>query len=134
MLLASWVAAKLGHTLGTDNGDHGQCTGAANDYLWTCHAQPAVRANAVDWRHELLHGWRWINNLPTNAPKQGDIVVWGAHAVNPQISKYGHVAVALAADASRIVSVDQNWPDGEPLAVVCHTYGGVIGWLTPLPP
>jgi len=86
---------------------------------------PAYGANEV-WDMASDEHYIKIPNRPDNAPKLGDIVIWGK-----QIGPYGHIAIAKDGDLNTFVSFDQNWPIGSPCHFVEHNYYGVIGWLRP---
>ena len=90
-----------------------------------------VRGNAVAWAGETWDGWIFIENTPTNMPAPGDIVVWGQNATE-EIGPNGHVDVAYDSIAEMSFrGADQNWPEGSPVALVGHTYTGVLGWQHP---
>jgi len=130
MTLLAFVQANLSRRLTAPGGLGGQCVDAVNVYLHDVYGMPPVRADAVNWEHATLPGWRWVPNSPTNSPTIGAIVVWGlAPAVG--VGALGHVAVALVADSMILVTVDQNWPEAAPLRVVVHSYVGVRGWWAP---
>ena len=98
-----------------------------------------VHGNAAQWASQNWAGWVFIPNTPTNLPAPGDIIIWGA-APSLGISVDGHTAVAYRnITVSGLTSADQNWPDGSPVALVNHSYVGVLGWQhqiapTPTPP
>lgn len=130
MTLLSFILQNLGQRLTAAGGLGGQCVDGVNVYLQDVFATVPIHANAVDWVRAPLDHWTWIPNGPTNFPTWGAIVVWGP-APQVGVSVFGHVAVALHADASLLLSLDQNWPEGAPMRVVAHTYAGVRGWWVP---
>lgn len=130
MTYLDFILNNLGHRLTAAGGLGGQCVDGVNVYLHDVFATGPIYANAVDWVHAALPGWAWVPNGPTNFPPYGAIVVWGP-APQVGVSVFGHVAVALRADAQVLLSVDQHWPEGAPLSVVAHTYPGVRGWWVP---
>lgn len=128
MRLLDFVARAWGQHIITSGG--GQCVDLCN--LWLQYnGLPYVYRNAVDWVGLRFPGWRWVDNGPTNAPSPGAIVVWRPyppHGIGP----FGHVAVALLADANHLLTFDANWAASTAL-VVSHDYGGVAGWISPEP-
>lgn len=127
MTLADFMAARIGKRVTAPGGDGGQCVDLANLYLQLVLRLPLERLNAVDWRHVTLRGHRWVANAPTNSPSAGDIVVWGEDA-RVGTGPFGHIAIAVLASPLRLLSVDQNWPEGSPVALRWHNYDGVLGW------
>ena len=70
-----------------------------------------------------------VFNKPTNAPKKGDIVIWGYY---PFVTGWaGHVAICSGASMMNFISFDQNYPKGSFCKFVNHSYKGVLGWLSP---
>lgn len=65
-----------------------------------------------------------IENTPTNIPKKGDIIVWGA-----EIGSWGHVSIFISGDVNAFESFDANWPIGSLPHIQEHSYAGVLGWL-----
>lgn len=124
--LLPFVSQYLGRgSVGTTPGNTGQCVGLIETWV-ARHQLPAIPGNAVD----LLIGgvkvaYRVVMNNPTNAPLPGDIVCWNGSWGNG----YGHCAIALAANANRLVVFEQNDPEDSPCLVATHGYGGVEGWL-----
>ena len=110
----------------------GQCVDVPNSYLHLCYGQAHVFLNAADWAHTAIPGWTWVNNKPSNFPLPGAIVVWGPNSGHG-IGTYGHVDIALWADALRLLGLDQDWPLGSLCTFVVHDYLGVLGWHTPPP-
>jgi hypothetical protein len=93
---------------------------------------PAVWANAASWAGAgRVPGWTWVANGPVNAPPAGAIVVWRPNVPALALGPFGHIAIALAADPDALLTLDQNWPVGAPVAPVLHIYGGVAGWHVP---
>lgn len=108
----------------------GQCVALCNEWLRERYGLGPVWANAVDWAAARPQGLEWVDNSPTNYPPAGAVMVWKAYAGHG-IGPFGHVAVCLAACSMVLLTVDQNWPAGSPVALVLHDYLGVAGWLQP---
>ena len=125
------LAAYLGRTVWIPGGLGGQCVDWANLYLINVPKIAVIRANAVDWAGLNLPGFRWTVNTATNAPTIGSLVVW-REAKQVGVGPFGHIAIALAADAMSLLSCDQDWPFGAPVSIVLHTYAGVVGWHKPI--
>jgi len=116
----------IGQHVTSPGGLGGQCVDWANLWLMECGGAEQF-ANAVSWVTLRIPGWVWVPNGPSNAPPAGALVVWGPYPPLG-IGQYGHIALALAADSMELVTSDQNWPPGAAVALVLHTYGGVLGW------
>jgi hypothetical protein len=118
----------VGQHVKSPGGLGGQCVDLVENW-WLSRGLPPIPGNAVNlWRNAPPARFLAVMNGPANFPVAGDVVIWREYA--PQmIGAAGHCAVALAADASWLLTLDQNWPDGSPVAVVLHDYGGVVGWL-----
>jgi hypothetical protein len=133
MNIVAWCRGVVGRVLTAPGGVGGQCVDLINVYLVARGGAP-VRANAADFaRAGAVPGWRWVPNGPGNAPVAGDIVVWRANVAGEGIGPYGHIALAMAADSMQLLTLDQDWPYGAPVALVWHRYAGVEGWHTPVP-
>lgn len=124
-----FAAAHLGRRVAAPGGIGGQCVDLANLWLISTGGS-AVRANAADWPRHAIPGWRWVGNAPANSPPAGAIVVWKANVPVLSVGPYAHIAVAIAADAWTLVTLDQDWPRDAPVALVVHDYTGVAGWFT----
>lgn len=131
MKLLELAASNLGWSVAAPGGLGGECVDLANLYLIRCLGLAPVRKNAVDWHGPALAGFKWTPNSPLNAPAFGDLVIWGEDA-RAGTGPNGHIAVCIASDNLHFVSVDQNWPDGAPVALVVHHYAGVLGWQMPV--
>ena len=129
----AFMNQSLGNTLTAKGGLGGRCVDLINVYIEICFGLPHVWLNAVDWQHVSLAGFTWVPNGPANYPRDGCIVVWGATPVHA-IDSYGHIALAVDADDSFLLTMDQNWPTGAPVMIVEHDYIGVLGWHIPPPP
>lgn len=127
MRVLDFVARYHGQYLTAPGGAGRQCVDLANQYLIDVWGLAEVHANAVDWPHAQIAGWRWTANSPANAPGLSALVVWGPYAAH-EIGVFGHIALALAANTATLITFDQNWPDGSPCMLTVHDYGGVLGW------
>jgi hypothetical protein len=128
-MLPLWEYRKLKAPQGVG----GECVDLA--VLW-CQALglPRVWGNASAWTQVYdPHYWYRTRNLPANNPPPGALVVWHEYPVL-DISAAGHIAICVQSTADRLVTLDQNWPVGAPCRLNSHGYGGVDGWLTPIPP
>lgn len=131
MNVLHWASYYPGRLITAPGGAGGQCVDIVNVYV-SARGLPLVRLNAADWaRPGTLPGWRWVPNGPANYPALGDVVVWSRDVPALGIGPYGHIAVAMAGDPDRLLSLDQDWPVGSPVALTWHTYKGVAGWWTP---
>ena len=129
-MLLELVAHRLGQVVTAPGGLGGECVDWTNVYLESL-GRPLIHANAIEWSRLEVKGFAWTANTPYNAPTLGSLVVWrewSLHSIGPS----GHIAIAIAADNLVLVTVDQNWPDGAPVRLVVHDYGGVLGWHRPL--
>jgi len=70
-----------------------------------------------------------VFNKPTNAPRRGDIVVWGTYL--GVTGWAGHVAICSGASMMNLITFDQNYPKGSFCKYVNHSYKGILGWLSP---
>jgi hypothetical protein len=101
--------------------------------LWcNLNGWPRVWADAAKWF--LLYDptrFQRVYNSPANSPPPGALVIWHetpALGIGPD----GHIAIALVATSSAMLTLDQNWPPGFPVKINLHSYVGVTGWLVPL--
>jgi hypothetical protein len=131
MTLLDFVAKYNGQYVTAPGGDGNQCVDLANLYLIEVRKQPKIWADAVAWQRATIKGMVWVPNGPSNAPPAGSLVVWG-HNANAGTGAAGHIAVSLLADGMRLLSFDQNYPEGSPCHVQPHTYDGVLGWHRPI--
>lgn len=122
-----FAAKYIGQVVTAPGGDGGQCVDLANIWLAANRGTPPVRLNAVDWATTAIRSWKWIANTPQNSPARGSLVVWGQNAA-VGTGQYGHIAIALTADSAELVTLDQDWPFGSPVALTLHSYEGVLGW------
>jgi hypothetical protein len=125
VLLLEYLRSVLNRRI--DRGDDASCVDLVNDRLADL-GLPPVRGNAVDVAGQRVGGHVWVANNPTNWPSAGDLVVWNRNVTVRGIGEYGHVAIAVAADAMVLLTLDQNWPAGAPAGLIVHDYVGVAGW------
>lgn len=88
------------------------------------HAKP-LSGNAIDALNTYdKTKYTRINYTSGDAPKKGDVVVWGRG-----VGAYGHIAIFLSGNGVQFKSLDQNWPIGSKVHVQPHSYMWVTGWL-----
>lgn len=122
--------AHIGDELTAPQGDGGQCVDLANLWLLEAFGLPHVFRDAVDWRNVVIRRYKWVANLPLNAPTPASLVVWGPNQ-DWGIGQAGHIALCLSADRNHFVALEQNWPEGSPARLHLHDYRGVLGWQQP---
>lgn len=125
-----FILDSLHHRLQAPGGEGGQCVDLPNCYLQAVWGLPGVRANAVDWQSARIKRFTWTPNGPSNFPQPGSIVVWRPTS-SLGIGAAGHIALAVDADNSLLLTFDQNWPTGSGCEFVPHSYVGVAGWHEP---
>jgi len=126
--VVQWLSIYPGRRVTASGGIGGQCVDWANVYVMARGARP-VRRDAAQWAWPgALAGWSWVENGPDNHPALGDVVVWRPNVPQLSIGPYGHVAVVVAADRMILLTMDQDWPVGSPVALTWHNYAGVAGW------
>lgn len=129
MNMATWVAAVWGRRIAAPGALGGQCVDLADDYVKSLYGLEPVRLNAIDWYRKGVPGFERIVNTPNNYPAPGDLVVWGKSA-GAGTGEFGHIAIVLVADASALITIDQNWNNLKMAYPQRHDYTGVLGWLT----
>jgi len=127
-----WLASVIGRAVDLDHAYGAQCVDLVNDWLVHGRGVSMVTGNAVDIMYQGIKGFQWIANGPTNAPTPGSVLVWHANVLAVGIGRYGHTAVAIAADSMHVLSLDQNWNGQPSAALVLHPYTGLAGWHQPL--
>jgi hypothetical protein len=126
--VVQWGSYQVGRRVTAPGGLGGQCVDLTNVYVMA-QGKPAVRRNAVAWAAAgAIPGWLWVPNGPRNYPPLGAVVVWKGNVTAIGTGPYGHVAVVMAADPVALLTLDQDWPEGSPVALVWHGYEGVAGW------
>lgn len=125
--LYDWIASRDQVRVTAPGGLGGQCMDLVNDYLLSVRMVLALRCNAVDLPAHRPGRAGWTANGPLNFPSPGAIVVWGP-SVTLRIGEFGHTAIAVLANPGQILSLDQNWPEGNVTHLVTHQYHSVIGW------
>ena len=129
-----WIFKNLGKSIDFDGAFGPQCVDSINDYLAaTSPSTGRIRsATAAQAAREKLPGWVWVANTPIGVPHPGSLVVWGEfppYGIGPD----GHIALSVSSDVSHLLTLDQNWSGARYVRLVCHDYGGVLGWHQPLP-
>lgn len=122
-----FVRLHNGRYLTAPGGVGNQCVDLINVYLAERWGLTPVRLNAVDWKGATIHGYIWTPNGPDNSPELGSLVVW-QQTFSVGVGPYGHIALAIQADANNLISFDQDWPLNAPCRLTPHTYEGVVGW------
>ena len=88
---------------------------------------PPVPGAKDIWTNYLTDVFTKVSNNPDNAPRSGDVVIWGEG-----ICPFGHIAICSEpGDKYSFTSFDQNYPLGSVCHFQKHTYFSVIGWLRP---
>lgn len=123
-----WAFTCMDRRVQSPGGIGGQCVDLVNMYLLDCLQLSEQRLDATDWRNVTLPRLSWVNNAPRNYPDLGDIVVWSPSS-KAKIGPQGHIAICMAADVNRLLTLDQNWPEGSAVSLVWHSYVAVAGWL-----
>ena len=122
-----WAYAQEGKFLDYDKVYGAQCVDLVHYYYAYFGKASYATGNGCDFvNNKLPDGWTRIKNTPDFVPQPGDIAVWGK-----ELSKYGHVAIILSADAHSFVSMDQNWPRGSACKKVTHNYNKFWGVIRP---
>lgn len=103
----AWAQSQVGKALDYDGAYGAQCVDLiAFYYRYLGNTTPG--GNARDYcSNALPSGWRRITNSSGFVPQPGDICVWGANAGGN--GSYGHVAIYINGNSSRINTVDQNY-------------------------
>lgn len=127
--LAAFVKHYQGQAgVGDTPENRGQCVGLVEQWI-DANGLPHVWGNAEDLlRYAPLASYQVVNNLPTNYPAPGDIVVWG----ESWGGGYGHTGVCIKAAVMELTVFQQNDPEGSTPHAKVYTYSGVLGWLHPL--
>ena len=122
-----WAYAQEGKFLDYDKVYGAQCVDLVHYYYAYFGKASYATGNGCDFvNNKLPDGWTRIKNTADFVPQPGDIAVWGK-----ELSKYGHVAIILSADAHSFVSMDQNWPRGSACKKVTHNYNKFWGVIRP---
>ena len=125
--LMRFIALFFGRLQVGDTAENkGQCVGLVERWLdanLKTHIWGDARALLLNADPQV---YKVVDNTPLNFPPLGAVVVWGADWGGG----YGHCAIAVAANASRLAVFEQNNPVGSPPVLATHDYSGVLGWLT----
>jgi hypothetical protein len=112
-----------------------QCTDLARQYIQDVLGLPPYTLPAVSYAKQLFQNFKpnkyftKVANLPTNAPKAGDIVVWNTYPFITGIA--GHVGICTSANTISLIVFNQNYPTGSPCSLRKFNYKGVLGWISP---
>lgn len=116
----------------------GQCVGLVERWIDSL-ALPHVWGNAIDLLNNAnKNAFTVVQNTPTNAPSEGDIVVLGS-PYGPGVDSdnravyFGHTGIATAKCTADILELfEQNDPIGSFPHLNIYNYSSVLGWLHPL--
>jgi hypothetical protein len=129
MTLQQFMAAENGKKVDWDGWYGAQCVDLAQLYNQQVNGVPVgLTGNACDIQFTYPRAYyTFIGNLPWNAPKTGDIVIWKKSATLP----YGHIAICINAGHWSLTTFDQNWPLGSGCHAQNHNYlsPAIAGWL-----
>jgi surface antigen len=125
--LIRFICLYFGRALVGDTPENkGQCVGLVESWLdanLKAHIWGDAKALLLNADPKV---YKVTDNTPLNYPPLGAIVVWDA----TWGAGYGHCAIVVAANASRMAVFEQNDPVGAPPVLATHGYSGVLGWLT----
>lgn len=122
-----WAYEQEGKFLDYDKAWGAQCVDLIKYYYAYFGKAGYAKGNGCKYvSNKLPDGWTRIKNTASFVPEPGDIAVWGT-----ELSKDGHVAIILSANAHSFVSMDQNWPSGSPCKQVTHSYNKFWGVIRP---
>jgi hypothetical protein len=103
-----------------------QCVDLIKIYCIKVLGVPMIKGNAVDYiKNPQPENFEYHKNTPFYIPKKGMIAIWDENVGDG----LGHVAIVLSAGLMRFTSLDLNWPKGEKVITVKHTYIFVAGFL-----
>src|SRR3990167_4325406 len=129
MTLSGFIGKYDGRGIDYDGKWGFQCVDTYRQYVkevLEAKQSPAVEGAKDIWDTYLTEVFTRTANKPDNAPKPGDVVIWGT-----QLGQYGHIGICTEADTNNFTSFDQNYPIGSVCHLQKHTYVGVLGWLHP---
>lgn len=130
-ILLDLIHTLAGRSIDRDGYYGAQCMDLAAMFVAEVTPRLRLAGNAVDQMGAAWPGWYWEGNRPANFPKPGAVVVWNRNVTVHQIGEYGHIALAVLADAYRLLTFDQNWGADPLCRTVVHDYAGVAGWFYP---
>lgn len=126
ILLPQFVTNLTGQiNIGNTPENKGQCVGL--EAVWCDNlGLPHIWGNAIQLLDNAdKSAYTVVMNTPTNAPSQGDIVVF----------KPNHTAIVVKADVNTLTVFEQNDHDANDPSGACqvkdYTYENVVGWLHP---
>lgn len=128
MLLDDFIATNLGKKVELYGEPRYQCVDLVEQYNRDVIGAPRLYGNAADFaRNPQPNFYTYIKNTLMYIPPRGAIAVWNRNVGNGN----GHTAIVLEANLMKFKSLDQNWPQGDPVLVVDHDYKNVDGFLVP---
>lgn len=134
----TWMNEHEGWYIDFDNAYGGQCVDVPMRY---CHDlfgwNPG--GNACDYRSNYLpEGWQRFQYSAGVVPQPGDIIVYQPNWGDPiWTGEFGHVGLVYSANASGMVTMEQNTGEGDALSGgtrmrrLNRSYGGVWGFIRP---
>lgn len=143
-MFEKWLAQVEGQFIDIDKYYGSQCVDVTMHYVQYLFNKPWAeimgRGDAKDmWRTFNLAYFDKIPNEkgnPNQVPQAGDIVVWDATNTNI----YGHIAVCIAADANKLVLMEQDGfidrdnngnADGVTYRKTRYWSSNILGWFRP---
>ena len=138
--LNDFIAAYTGKTVSFPNCSDNECMTLLHVYLQEVFgltdplllANPSAYEVYTNFAQEAGNQYfTLIANTPEGVPNPGDIVVFAANNPEAQTEANGHVCIFISGDVNSFTSFDCNYPTGSLPHVQRHTYGGVLGWLSP---
>lgn len=134
----TWMNEHEGWYIDFDNAYGGQCVDVPMRYCNDLFGwNPG--GNACDYRSNYLpEGWQRIPYSAGMVPQPGDIVVFQPNWGDPiWTGDFGHVGLVYSANASGMVTMEQNAGEGDALSGntrmhrLNRSYGGVWGFIRP---
>jgi len=130
MTLSDFFGKYEGRGIDYDGAYSFQCVDLYRQFvkeILNAKQSPPVKGAKDIWTTYSTDVFTKISNNPDNAPKAGDVVIWGEG-----IGPYGHIAICSEqGDKYSFTSFDQNYPLGSVCHFQKHTYFSVLGWLRP---